>query len=86
MGKIVQVALPDDLDAEVKAAVARGEFANEGEAICSAVADWRAQRKVDEIGVDELRRLWDEGVASGPGEEAKPFFERLNAKYASNGT
>ncbi len=68
MGHILQVNLPDDLDAEVKSAVARGEFASESEAICSALSDWRAERLVKEMGVDELRRLWDEGVASGRGE------------------
>ena len=69
MGKILRIALPDDLDAEVRAAVARGEYKSEREAVCAAVSDWRAQRRADEIGVDELRRLVEEGIASGPGED-----------------
>jgi len=68
MGKAVQVTLPDDLDAEVKAAVTRGDFANENEAITAAVDEWRANRMIEGIGVERLRKLWDEGIASGPGE------------------
>jgi antitoxin ParD1/3/4 len=35
--------------------------------VLGAVAVWRAQRVAEMIGVEELRRLWREGVDSGPG-------------------
>lgn len=66
-GRTLQVSLPDELEAEVAAAVARGEYASEDEAIRGAVAEWHAQRLVEAIGVEELRRLWREGLDSGPG-------------------
>ena len=78
MGQIVQVTLPEELDAEVKDAVARGEYKSEDEAICAAVSDWREQRMVEAIGVDELRRLVEEGIASGPGRFAS--IEEIKAE------
>ncbi|MGH6836601.1 MAG: ribbon-helix-helix domain-containing protein [Methylocella sp.] len=65
--RTLQVSLPDDLAAEVTAAVARGEYESESDAILVAVAEWRVQRLAETIGVEELRRLWQEGVDSGPG-------------------
>jgi antitoxin ParD1/3/4 len=59
--------LPDDLAAEVASAVAHGEFASESDAVLGALAEWRVQRLAETIGIEELRRLWQEGVDSGPG-------------------
>jgi antitoxin ParD1/3/4 len=59
--------LPDDLAAEVASAVQGGEYASESDAILGAVAEWRVQRQVETIGVEELRHLWQEGVDSGRG-------------------
>jgi antitoxin ParD1/3/4 len=64
---MLEVSLPDDLATEVKSAVQRGEYASESDAVLGAVAEWRVQRVVEKIGVEELRRLWREGVDSGPG-------------------
>lgn len=66
-GHLVQLSLPDDLAAEVSAAVERGEYATESDALLGAVEQWRAQRQADAIGVEELRRLVKEGIESGPG-------------------
>ncbi|PPD41355.1 MAG: type II toxin-antitoxin system ParD family antitoxin [Methylocystis sp.] len=66
-GHLVQISLPEDLAAEVSAAVERGEYASETDALLGAVEEWRAQRQVDAIGVEELRRLVREGIESGPG-------------------
>lgn len=65
--RTVQVSLPEELEAEVAAAVARGEFASESDAIRDAVAEWHTQRMVEAVGVEELRRLWREGLESGSG-------------------
>jgi antitoxin ParD1/3/4 len=64
--RTLDVSLPDDLAAEVASAVQRGEYASESDAVLGVVAEWRVQR-VAMIGVEELRRLWREGVESGPG-------------------
>lgn len=65
--RTLEIPLPDDLAAEVASAVARGEFATESDAVLGAVAEWRVQRLAETIGVEELRRLWQEGVDSGRG-------------------
>jgi antitoxin ParD1/3/4 len=74
----VHLTLPDDLAAEISAAVARGEYASETEALLGAVEEWRAQRSVEPIGLEELRRLVQEGMDSGPGAFAS--FEDIRAE------
>ena len=37
------------------------------EALWEAVRDWQAKRELRKLDVERLRRLWEEGVASGPG-------------------
>ncbi len=66
-GKIMQLRLPDALAAEISASVERGEYPSESDAVIGAVEEWSAQRTVEAVGVEELRRLWQEGIDSGPG-------------------
>jgi antitoxin ParD1/3/4 len=69
--RTLKVTLPEEIGREIEAAVARGEYASESEAVSSAVADWFYGRRlfgpVEELSSEELRRQWDEGIASGPG-------------------
>jgi antitoxin ParD1/3/4 len=69
--RTLQVTLTAEIGREIEAAVARGEYASESEAVSSAVADWYYGRRlfepVENLSSEDLRRLWDEGVASGPG-------------------
>jgi antitoxin ParD1/3/4 len=65
--RTLDVSLPDDLAAEVASAVQHGEFASESDAVLGAVPEWRVERLAETIGVEKLRRLWQEGVESGPG-------------------
>lgn len=67
MTRTMQVSLPDELEAEVAAAVARGEYASEDGAIRGALVEWRAQRLAESIRIEKLRRLWQEGLDSGCG-------------------
>lgn len=66
-GRIMEVLLPDDLAAEISASVERGEYPSESDAVIGAVEEWRAQRSVEALSVEELCRLWLEGIDSGPG-------------------
>lgn len=66
-GKVMQILLPDDLAEEISASVKRGEYSSESDALIGAVEEWRAQRSVEALSVEELRRLWQEGIDSGPG-------------------
>jgi Arc/MetJ-type ribon-helix-helix transcriptional regulator len=66
--RVLQVKLPDDLDAEVGAAIAAGEYASAEDAIVGAVAEWRAGRRLDaSLDRETLRLLWREGIESGGG-------------------
>ena len=84
MGKVekISIALPHDMVADLKAAVDRGEYATTSEAVREALRDWRLKRKVEELDVEDLRRLVQEGIESGPSVDAETVFARLRAKYA----
>jgi len=84
MGKIekISIALPHEMIADVKAAIKRGEYATASEVIREALRDWSLKRKVEALNVDDLRRLVQEGIDSGPSLDAATVFARLRAKYA----
>jgi antitoxin ParD1/3/4 len=70
MGKLapLTVDVPEDLAAALRAAVARGESASVSEAVADAVEAWlhRHDPETPEQ-TARLRRLVEEGIASGPG-------------------
>jgi antitoxin ParD1/3/4 len=47
-------------------AVDSGAYASPSDIVREALADWEASRQ--EPDVERLRKLWDQGVASGPGQ------------------
>ena len=63
----IQVSLPAALAAQLRQAVASGEYASDNEAIQAAVLEWRLRRELSRADQDALGRLWDAGIASGPG-------------------
>ena len=66
------VSLTPELAAVVDQAVAGGEFGNASEVIREALRQWKERRDLHGYTVEELRLLWDEGIASG---EAQPMSE-----------
>lgn len=62
------VALSAELAAAVDEAVAGGEYGNASEVVRDALRQWKERRELYGHTVEELRRLWDEGLASGPSE------------------
>ena len=44
----------------------RGEYGSVSEAVRDALRDWRLRRKIETLEIDELRRLVQEGIDSGP--------------------
>jgi antitoxin ParD1/3/4 len=50
----------------VQQAVASGDYASSSEVIREALRDWKAKRSLLQER-DDLRALWNEGIASGPG-------------------
>ena len=66
----VSVALTGEQVAALEAAVEAGEYATTGEIVREALRDWQFKHELRRKDVERLRRLWDEGKASGP---AEPF-------------
>ena len=64
----LSIALTADLAATVRRAVVSGDYASASEVVREALRDWQAKREIGQDVARELRRLWDEGRASGPAE------------------
>ena len=78
----ITISLPTEMLAEIRAAVAAGEFANTSEAIRDALRHWRRARTVIALNDEELRRLVAEGRQSGAPVDGERVLQRLRAKYA----
>jgi antitoxin ParD1/3/4 len=74
----LSVALTPDMAAELRAAVAAGDYGS----VSEMVRNWRLRRKIETLEVEELRKLAQEGIGSGPGVAAGPVLERLRARTA----
>ena len=61
----IRVALPPDLAGLVRKAVESGDYASSSEVIREALREWKARRAARNDAVAELRRLWEQGIASG---------------------
>jgi antitoxin ParD1/3/4 len=77
----LSVALTPDMVAEVRAAVAGGDYGSVSEVVRDALRDWRLRRRIETLETEELRRLVQEGIDSGPGLEADAVFARLRARF-----
>jgi antitoxin ParD1/3/4 len=62
----MSVALTPEMAAAVRRAVASGEYASASEVVREALRLWRAHQAAREYEVEELRRMWREGLESGP--------------------
>lgn len=87
----ISVALTPDMAAAVRQAVESGDYASASEVIRDALRDWKLKRAVDQELILELRRLWREGIASGPAESLdtaaikREARARLAGETASDG-
>lgn len=61
----ISIALTPDMAATVRQAVKSGDYASASEVVRDALRDWQLKRAVDQELILELRRLWQEGIASG---------------------
>ncbi len=77
----LSVALTPDMAAEIRAAVQAGDYGSVSEVVRDALRDWRLRRKVETLEIDELRRLVQEGIDSGPSLDAGAVFARLRARF-----
>lgn len=63
----MSIALTPDLAFLVQQAVENDGYASASEVIREALRDWRTKRLLREQQIEEIRNLWREGIASGPG-------------------
>ncbi len=77
----LSVALTPDMVAEMRAAVEIGDYGSVSEVVREALRDWRLRRRIDALETEELRRLVQEGIDSGPGLDAASVFARLRARF-----
>jgi antitoxin ParD1/3/4 len=63
----LSVALTPELIELVQDAVQSGEYTSKSEVVRDALRSWKLRRTAWAGDTDELRALWMEGIASGPG-------------------
>ena len=69
MSKIdkISVAITREQHAKIKAAIDRGDYASTSEVIRTALREWELKEEMRRLEGERIARLWDEGIASGPG-------------------
>lgn len=78
----VSVALTPEMVAMMRSAVETGEYASASEVMREALRDWKHRRLQREKAVEELGKLWDVGIASGPAVDGEEAFVRIRQKLA----
>lgn len=63
----LSIALTTEQATLVRQVVESGEYASSSEVIREALREWKLKRDFQQTEIEELRRLWHEGLASGPG-------------------
>ena len=83
----ISVALTPEMAAMMRSVVDAGEYASASEVMREALREWKFRRTQRERAIDELGRLWDEGIASGPAVDGEQAFSnirgRLEDKFAN---
>ncbi len=77
----ISIALPREMIESIKDAVDSGDYATTSEVIRDAVREWHYKRALSVYGLEELRRMVQEGIESGPSVAAADVFARIKAKY-----
>jgi antitoxin ParD1/3/4 len=78
----ISIALPPEMVAIVRGAVATGEYASRSEVIRDALRDWTHKRSLRQQGVAELRALWQEAIKDKrTGVATDDVLDRLERQY-----
>jgi antitoxin ParD1/3/4 len=78
----ISIALPPEMAAQLRQAVATGEYASSSEVVRDALRDWTHKRQLQQNGIAELRALWHEvREKNGPYVPANEVMQRLERKY-----
>jgi antitoxin ParD1/3/4 len=63
----ISIALPKTMTKLLKRAVSGGQYASTSEVVREALRDWQEKQEAPSLSLEDLRRLWQDGVDSGPG-------------------
>jgi len=78
----ISIALPPEMVAQLRQAVETGEYASSSEVVRDALRDWTRKRQLQQNGIAELRKLWQQARADKtPGVSANKVLDRLERKY-----
>jgi antitoxin ParD1/3/4 len=78
----ISIALPPEMAAQLRQAVATGEYASSSEVVRDALRDWTHKRQLQQNGIAELRTLWQAArKKNGPYAPAGEVMKRLERKY-----
>jgi antitoxin ParD1/3/4 len=80
----VSIALTPELASTVREALASGEYASVSELMREALREWKHHRVERNRAMEEIGRLWDEGLASGPAVDGEEAFKNLRRKFGSS--
>jgi antitoxin ParD1/3/4 len=61
----LSISLTEELAREVEAAVTSGDYSTASEVVRDALRSWKQDRADRTAAIRRLRRLWEEGLASG---------------------
>jgi len=78
--KKVSVARTPEMAAMMREVVEAGEYASASEVKREALRDWKHRRTQRIKAVEELGRLWDAGMNSGPAIDGEEAFARIGQK------
>lgn len=74
------VSLSPELAAAVDEAVSSGEYGSASEVVRDALRAWQERRQLLGHTVEEIRLLWDAGIASGRSTEGAEAFQRIRVR------
>ncbi|MDQ6434739.1 type II toxin-antitoxin system ParD family antitoxin [Mesorhizobium sp. LHD-90] len=73
----ISVAVTPEMAAMMRQAVESGEYASASEVMREALRDWKQRRLERQRAIEEIGRLWDIGIASGPSIDGEQVFAEL---------
>jgi len=62
----ISIALPPEMVSLVRDVVDAGEYASSSEVVRDALREWQMKRAMRHYALEEVRRLWKDGIESGP--------------------
>jgi antitoxin ParD1/3/4 len=80
----ISVALTPEMAAMMREVVDAGEYASASEVMRQALREWKDRRTQREQAIEELRRLWDRGIASGPPSDGEEAVARIRARVGAD--